>query len=244
MKFAVIVCIALFSLVWADGGDVINSWIAPGGNPDGLTWIDGHIWITSDDTYMIYECDPADGTVLSSFAGHGSAELTGLSYDGTYLLSCSELTIYFRELPSGAVHDSIPAPNPTANEGLAWDGASIWSTNWNDDLVYELDPSNGNILSYFLPSGADGSTGIVWDGTYLWTSNQGGGNLIYQLIPGTPVPVNFWVAPCEVPQDLAWDGTYIWLTDYVSPTALVYQCDPGTSALAPATWAMIKAAFE
>ena len=244
MKYAVLAMVLLgLSIAAADPGDVISVIPAPGGNPDGLVWIDGSLWITSDSDFIIYEIDPSDGTILDNIVGYSDGNvLTGLTWDDSHLWSCADLWIYKREIPSGTVVDSIPGPNSTCNEGLAWDGTSIWSTNWNDDVVYELDPSNGDVLSSFLPSGADGSTGLTWDGTYLWASFQGS-RMIYAMVPGDPVPVSFFLAPCETPQDLAWDGEYLWITEYVASGALVYQIDPGDIGLTPATWGSIKAEF-
>ena len=75
MRFAIVFALALFALGTAAPGDVVSFFTAPAGNPDGLTWINSNIWITSDDTNMIYECDPTSGNVLNSFAGHGAATL-------------------------------------------------------------------------------------------------------------------------------------------------------------------------
>jgi len=246
LKVSFLLAVILASVVLADLGDVISMIPAPGGNPDGLTWIDGNLWITSDDEFEIYEIDPANGNVITTIPGFGNdASLTGLTYDGTYLRSCCHPMIYSRETDDGTVVDSIPAPGATVNEGLAWDGTSIWSTNWQDNLVYEIDPSTGDLLSYFFPqSGADydGLTGLTYDGFFLWISDQDS-QLILKCVPGQPIPWEFFLAPCESPQDLAWDGTSLWVTEYEATGAKVYQIDPGPGALVQATWASIKAEF-
>lgn len=246
MKLTIFV-LAITALVsFADMGDVISTIPAPAGNPDGLTWINGSLWITSDDTFEIYKINPGTGAIEDSIAGHGNdVSLTGLTYDGTYLLSTCHPMIYSREVTGGAVVDSIPAPGASVNEGLAWDGTSIWSTNWQDNLVYELDPANGDILSFFFPqapSDYDGLTGIAYDGFFLWISDQDS-KVIMQCVPGDPIPWEFFLAPCDVPQDLAWDGTYLWVTEYEATGAMVYQIDPGPGALVPATWGSIKTEF-
>jgi len=245
MKYSVIILAVALMVSYADMGDVISTIPAPGGNPDGLTWIDGSLWITSDDNFMIYKINPSTGAIQDSIVGYGEdTALTGLSYDGTYLLSNCDPWIYFRELSGGAVVDSIPGP-ATVNEGLAWDGSSIWSTNWSDNLVYELDPTNGDILSFFFPQAPadyDGLTGLAYDGFFLWISDQDS-KTIMCCVPGDPIPWEFFLAPCDTPQDLAWDGTYLWVTEYESSGAMVYQLDPGPGALTPATWGFIKTEF-
>jgi streptogramin lyase len=245
LKTSLFIAVILVSAALADQGDVISQIPAPGGNPDGLTWIDGNLWITSDDEYEIYEINPANGAVITTIPGYGNdASLTGLAYDGTYLLSTCHPMIYFRETDDGAVVDSIPAPGATANEGLTWDGASLWSTNYNDNLVYEIDPETGDLLSYFFPQAADydGLTGLTYDGFFLWITDQNS-QLILKCVPGQPIPWEFFMAPCETPQDLAWDGTTLWVTEYKATGARVYQVDPGPGALTQATWAGIKAEF-
>ncbi len=247
MKQAVVLILFVAAFAAADMGDVISTIPAPAGNPDGLTWIDGNLWITSDNNFEIYEIDPDDGTVLTTIDGHGNdISLTGLTYDGSHLLSCCHPMIYFRETDDGTVVDSIPAPGASVNEGLAWDGSSVWSTNWQDNLIYEVDPANGDILSYFFPQEPpfdyEGLTGLAYDGFFLWVTDQET-QMVMQMVPGDPYPWEMFTAPCETPQDLAWDGEYLWLTEYVASGAMVYQIDPGEGALTPATWGHIKSEF-
>lgn len=234
--------LAVVSICLADAGDVIKIIPAPAGNPDGLVWIGGSLWITSDVTHMIYKIDPADGAVQDSIAGVGGDALTGLTFDGTYLWSCSPPSIYKRSLPGGTVVATIPSPSTTASEGLAWIGSHLWNANSSNDVVYELDPATGTILSYFIPSSADGTLGLTYDGTYMWASFIGS-SMIYAMIPGDPVPVSFFLAPTDNAQDMAWDGQYLWLTEYVANGAHVYQIDPGLIGLAPSSWGAVKASF-
>lgn len=242
--FIILTALAAFP-VFADMGDVISTIPAPAGNPDGLTWIDGNLWITSDDNFEIYEINPTNGAIITTIPGHGNdVSLTGLTYDGQYLLSCCHPMIYFRETDDGTVVDSIPAPGSSVNEGLAYDGSSVWSTNWQDNLVYEIDPANGDLLSFFFPQATDfeGLTGLAYDGFFLWISDQNS-KMIFKCVPGQPIPWEIFLAPCDVPQDLAWDGTSLWVTEYEATGAMVYQIDPGPGALEQETWGGIKAEF-
>jgi len=186
--------------------------------------------------------NPASGAVISSFAGPGSADaLTGLTYDGTYLWSCSPPSIYKLSLPGGGIVSTIASPSPSASEGLVWISGHLWNCSSSNDAVYELDPATGSVISYFVPSGADGTLGLTYDGTYMWASFIGS-MLIYRLIPGDPVPVQFFLAPSESPQDMAWDGQYLWLAEYET-SAHLYQIDPGVVGLDSRSWAGIKSNF-
>ncbi len=238
MKHLLVLAIAA-SLCLADAGDVLKVIPAPAGNPDGLTWIGGSLYITSDATHMIYQINPEDGAVLSSFSGPGSNDaLTGLTWDGTYLWSCSPPSIYKLSLPGGSVVSTIPSPSIGSSEGLAWISSHLWNCSQSNNVVYELDPATGAILDYFIPSGANGTLGLVYDGAYLWVSFVGS-NLIYRMIPGDPVPVQYFLSPSESTQDLAFDGQYLWVTEY-EMDAHVYQIDPGVIGFAPATWGSLK----
>ncbi len=230
---------AVSAVCFAGAGDVIKVIPAPAGNPDGLVWIDGSLWITSDDSFTIYEISPDDGAVLSSIPGIGGTSLTGLTWDGTHLWSCSPPSIYKRSLPSGTVVGTIPSPSTSSSEGLCWIGSHLWNCNSGNNVIYELDPATGSILSYFIPSSAGGTLGLTYDGTYLWASFINSG-MIYRMIPGDPIPVQFFLAPTEHAQDLAWDGQYLWLTEYVATGPHVYQIDPGVFGLARTTWGSIK----
>ena len=46
------------------------------------------------------------------------------------------------------VVNSFDAPD-TGISGLAWDGTNLWAVDGTTQYVYELDPSNGDVLSSF-----------------------------------------------------------------------------------------------
>lgn len=245
MRAALLVSMFLVCAVAAAPGDIISQIPAPGGNPDGLTWADGYLWITSDTDHMFYKIDPTNGAVVDQITPPSAAtgSLTGLAWDGTYLVAtCDPWMIYFIDVNTGLAVDSIPAPSGSNNEGLTWDGTCLWSTNYSNNTIYKLDPASGGVLDYFQPYSPAGCTGLAFDGFNLYVSMQNT-PMVYVLLPMVPQPVSYYMLPCETPQDLAWDGQYIWLTEYEETGAQVYQLDPGTQHLSPATWAMVKSVF-
>lgn len=245
MRYGLFIVCCLPFLVFATPGEIISQIPAPGGNPDGLTWVDGYLWITSDTDHMYYKIDPSSGAVVGEMVppGDGTGALTGLTWNGTHLVVTVEpWMIYFMDISTGLAVDSIPAPSSSNNEGLCWDGNNLWSTNPNNNAVYKLDPATGTVLDYFQPYSPAGCTGLAFDGFNIYVSMQNT-PLMYVHLPMVPQPVAYYMLPCETPQDLAWDGTYVWLTEYEETGAQVYQLDPGTQHLAPATWAMVKSVF-
>jgi hypothetical protein len=183
--------------------------------------VDGYLWITSDTDYMLYKVDPADGAVVDQITppGSGSGSLTGLTWDGEHLLCTLQAPpwrIYFIDTETGLAVDSIPTPSASNNEGLAWDGTYIWSTNYSNNVIYKLDPGTGDVLEYFQPYSPMGCTGLAFDGFNIYVSMQNT-PMIYVLLPMVPQPVSYFMLSCETPQDIAWDGTYIWITEYEEP---------------------------
>jgi len=239
---AVGVLLLLSAVCLGDAGDILNVIPAPAGQPDGLAWVNGHLYITSDQSKKIYEINPSDGAVISSFDAPGSGNsLTGLTYDGTYLWFCRPPSIYKLSLPDGSQVLTFPSPSPSNSEGLAWMPPYLMNSNSSSDVIYELDPSTGSVVDYFIPQGADGTLGLTYDGTYLWASFMGS-LLIYRMIPGDPVPVQYFLSPSDNPQDLCWDGQYLWMTEYVA-SAHIYQIDPGVVGLDAGSWGSIKTSF-
>jgi DNA-binding beta-propeller fold protein YncE len=59
----------------------------------------------------------------------------------------------------------------TGPEGIAFDGANIWVTNWTSNNVTKLRASDGAILGTFAVGSSP--TGIAFDGANIWVVNVG-----------------------------------------------------------------------
>lgn len=245
MRATLALLVLFMGLALAYPGEVLHQIPAPGGYPDGLTYADGYLWITSDADMVIYQINPEDGAVVGQIdpPGPDPEYVTGLTWNGTHLLvTVKPWKIYYVDINTGMAVDSIPAPSGSNNEGLAWDGEFLWSTNFGNNVIYKLDPGTGDVLEWFQPFSPGGNTGLTYDGYNLYVSMQNT-QLIYVMLPMVPQPVAYYMAPCNIPQDLAWDGEYLWVTEYEETGAQVYKMDPGTQHLSPATWARVKTMF-
>jgi hypothetical protein len=78
-------------------------------------------------------------------------------------------------LVAGAsVVTSFDAPD-TGITGLAWDGSSLWAVDGTTQYVYQLDPSDGTVLSSFYitdntPTYNPVPGGLVWHGSTLYVA--------------------------------------------------------------------------
>lgn len=69
---------------------VLNSFDAPDTGISGLAWGNGHLWAVDGTTQFVYQLDPADGEVLSSFyitddTPSYNPVATGLAWGGSLL---------------------------------------------------------------------------------------------------------------------------------------------------------------
>jgi hypothetical protein len=116
--------------------------------------------------------------------------------------------------------------------GLTWDGSSFWAVSHEDSIIYELNSSDGSIISSF-PSPNPGTVetgceGMAWDGEYLWYADSDL-DRIFQLNSTDGTEVYSFSSPGSKPQGLAWDGSDLWHFDQI--TDLVYKLNPADGSI-------------
>ncbi len=125
----------------------------------------------------------------------------GVAYDGTYIW----LAFYFDtsrifqiDPESCSVVHSIPGPTSPGIAGLAWDGQTLWACHEQNGTIYQLDPTDGTIMSEIPAPGHDdsdpNSAGLAFDGTYLWHADYGH-NMIYKLDPADGAILDSFASP-------------------------------------------------
>ena len=211
----------------ADG--VILQFPSPDTYSGGLAWDGLALWNSGIFTRMIYQLDPSDGTVLSSYDS-GIEGLRGLTFgdDHLWVSSWNTETIYELVPADGTIVASFPAPFAGKPSGLAWDDGVLWIAE-EDGLIYRVDPVTGQILSSIPPppSNAFNPRGLAWDGTNLWAGYQTDG-LIYKLDPANGnVRAAFDAPSGELQQGLTFDGRFLWST---GGDNVIYQINVGCQA--------------
>lgn len=142
------------------------------------------------------------------------------------LLAGSAVMICDSPVQASSVIRSIPHPGPWGH-GLTWDGQYLWSSDYTEDMLYQLDPTDGNVTRSFAAPGPD-PQGLAWDGQYLWYADSNWSdpthNYIAKLDPTDGSILRSFKAPGSSPMGLEWDGQYLWNVDLDEAT--IYKLDP------------------
>lgn len=104
---------------------------------------------------------------------------------------------------------TIPAPSRCPS-GLAWDGRSLWLSDWREARIYKIDPQSGQVRDSF-PAPCPKPTGLAWAKGELFIADEEG--MIYGFDPRKEeVKVRFR-HPASSPTGLGWDGRVLIATD-------------------------------
>ena len=134
-------------------GTKLNKWEAPDSpdaTPRGAAYdaATGSLWLSDAYYNTIYETNPSNGNVLSSFAFPGT-EPRGLAWDGSYLYAIDGPSLTLNQLDTaGNLIDSVSIASLGNNpEGLTWDGQYFWVTENDTDTIYQIDAGMIELLS-------------------------------------------------------------------------------------------------
>lgn len=105
-----------------------------------------------------------------------------------------------------------------APRGLAFDGVSIWVSNYDSNTVSKIDRVTGSKVDY--PTGLQ-PDGLAFDGTNIWIANSGE-NTVSRMNTATGSRVDFPSA--NAPRRFAFDGENLWVTN--SNSGSVSKFDP------------------
>ena len=131
---------------------------------------DGHrIWFASG--RGLSALDPDTGDMTSTIDVPADA---GTAFDGKYLFQIAEKVIRKIDPQTGAVLATIPAPGNGGDSGLAWSDGFLWVGQHRGCKIYQVDPSNGEIVrtieSNRFVTGVTWVDGQLWHGT--WQDNE------------------------------------------------------------------------
>jgi hypothetical protein len=107
-----------------------------------------------EESSNIVQIDPVFGNVLRRIPAPVSffGNVSGLAFDGVSLFfsaGFSSNLIYVLNPNTGAVRYSFAAPPGVAVDGLAHSGVSLFILNYNNRIIYEVDPVTGQVLNNF-----------------------------------------------------------------------------------------------
>ncbi|MBF8290485.1 MAG: 40-residue family beta-propeller repeat-containing protein [Chloroflexi bacterium] len=109
--------------------------------------------------------------------------------------------------------------------GLAADGTSVWTVNWDDATVSRINPAT-NIVTATIAVGRHPDS-IASDGTSVWVTNQGD-NTVSRIDPATNT-VTATVPVGTGPLGVAIGGGAVWVANNAASS--VSRIDPATNAV-------------
>ncbi|MBU0900300.1 hypothetical protein KKB54_05765 [bacterium] len=124
------------------------------------------------------------------------------------------------EYASGTVISSLKILTSFPS-GLAFDGNSLWYSDFIEKKIYQIDPLTGD-QRYSFPAPGEDSAGLSFGEGYLWNSDKKEGK-IYKINPRTGMVVSEIPAPNRWISGLAHDGEALWCCDEV--VGIIYRID-------------------
>jgi DNA-binding beta-propeller fold protein YncE len=226
---------------------ILSSFASPGTSPTGIAF-DGTNLISCDaasDTIYVHQIVyPAASfrwfpqAIINKRFASPSTLPTGLTFDGTNLISCDDSTntIYVHDGISSTILSSFTSPgiNPTS---LTFDGTNLISCDAASDTIYVHDGISSTILSSFS-SPSTSPRGLAFDGTNLISSDIDS-DTIYVHDGISSTILSSFASPSTSPRGIVFDGTNliscdqnadtIYVHDGISSTILSSFASQGTS---------------
>ncbi len=178
--------------------------------------------------------DPATGAVVSDFFAPDSNPW-GLTFDGTNLIN-AQLSpsdppvpdyVYTVSTTGSLIGFWLAPDSPDAEaHGCAFDFStgSLWLSDSAAQVIYELNPGTGAVLSSFAVPGTD-VRGLAFVAQDLWVIDHATLTLIRVTTTGTVVDTFDISSLGNDPEGLTSDGQYMWITE--NSTDTIYQIDVG-----------------
>ena len=225
--------------ITADLGDIVTSFDAPSGECDGITYLDGYLYVVDNtdngDGRKIRKLDPADGSEVDNFPSPGGGwdswqNADGLTNDGTDLLVGMVNMSEIRKIRASDGYDletyySDWNDPRTKSSGLAYNSSTgeIFAADGSIKKVARLD-GTGHYKQSWLLSALTDITGLTFIGDVLYAADNGTDTIYKASIPAG-------VQVTNEPQGLAYDGTTLYILVDALPVDKIIKVDPNTGAL-------------
>jgi len=150
-----------------DTGRILKEFTIPGINRSrGIAFDGSHLWINDFAELKVFEVDPKDGKVLSTFQVPeqiGIAQTIVWDGENLYLSGYGEPRLYKVDKKGNIL--GIVKLETGGSVPIAWDG-SYWWTAADDGAIYKLD-SSGKVAG-MINAAASETWAITWGRKHLW----------------------------------------------------------------------------
>lgn len=220
-----VMAVVLSGQVLATTLPIVRQFAAPGGVPDGMTFVEGNLWVWDvglNDAFHIL--DPLDGSIIASYPAPSTNGATGLAFDGQFLwgvvggLDLSYLAKF--DAASGAMIESYVAPigNPT---GLAFDGQYLWMSQIDGPSLAKVNPATLQVEDVYAKEPIL-SYDLAWDGSSLWLTgwDRVEGSSFYCIDPTTGDTTSVFKSPVDGMVGLAIKDGFLFASN--TRTGMIY----------------------
>ena len=126
-------------------------------SPDGLAWDGNHLYCCDYNDAKAIKYDGVSSTVLDSFV-FSNSHPSALTWIDPNLISCRPLSIYKHDGFSSTILQTLSAAYGT--DGLAWDGANLYSCEYQNGDITKFDGFSTNSLGSI--SVGSSPFGLTW----------------------------------------------------------------------------------
>jgi len=167
---------------------------------------------------QIVRFDPDTGSELARFPSPVLCRpegACGTAYSGHSLFMVDatdpDMRIYEFSADDGAIWHSLPAP-PGGIDALAYAEGVLYALNFNEDLIYALDPFDGSVLRVLDP-GVDlvGGLGVMGERLYASRIRP---PAIFEIDAQSGEVLTEWVSPSALPTGIAALGGRLFVSDF------------------------------
>jgi hypothetical protein len=183
------------------------------------------LWVANSASDEVSRVRASDGKLLETYSGATGAMgvlcAKGLIFVTGCQMDPGKLYQIDPTIPAGSVTTVTSNLGPSP-EGIAFDGARVWTANIGGVSIVTLNPVNVMTVT----TGFNLPTGMLFDGANIWVTDRGPipGNLLKLDSNGNiiqTVPVG------ESPGFPVFDGTNIWVPNFSSNSITVVRASTG-----------------
>lgn len=219
---------------------IVRQFAAPDDTPEGLTFVDGDLWIWGVGRPSMFSIvDPENGDLRNQYMGPYTGGPNGLDYDGQYVYGVSglgsEIPFFARFDPKdGSVLEyfDLPVASPT---GITFGGGYLWISETDGHQLVKMNPSTMEVVQTFVKEPYT-SLDMAYDGQYLWLMHYvfDVGNYISRIDPATGITLNTYDASGPESGGIAFKDGLLYVSDATDDMIYVLQIpEPTMLSLLP-----------
>jgi YVTN family beta-propeller protein len=155
--------------------------IGVGGEPSGLAFGAGSLWVANGQGRAVAEVDPDTNKVEAKIEVGNAASAVAVGFGAVWVASAVDASVVRIDLADGTPSKPIPVERPTA---LAAGAGAIWVASDATGRVIRLDPRSGTPL---VPIDVgNGPSGVAVGPGAVWVANRQDGT-VSRIDPATEV---------------------------------------------------------